>query len=136
MFRDSLPFWRRAGDGGWDDAIATAAEAGQAHFAEAQLAADALARQCQFGEAMHVLLLQSLAALRERLNERFADSLTSREILRSTKLPDRGRTALHQIVARVERAYFGEHPASLSDYDACRANFDTVAEVLRADALG
>jgi len=44
--------------------------------------------------------------MRERLNEKFADSFTSREILRSTKLPQDGRNSLHDIVTRVEWTYF------------------------------
>jgi len=59
-------------------------------------------REGRFVEAMHALLLQSLADIRQQLDEQFADSLTSREILRGTKLTSHGRTSLHRIVAAVE----------------------------------
>jgi hypothetical protein len=95
--------------------------------------ADALARQGRFGEAMHALLLHGLMEIRRRLDEKFADSLTSREIRHSIRLSDRGRAALSDIVARVERCYFGEYPASASDYQGCRASFDALAAVLRMD---
>jgi hypothetical protein len=79
---------------------------------------------------MHVLLLQGLADIRARLDEQFADSLTSREILRSTKLSDAGRISLRDIINRVEWSYFGEHPAAQPDYAACRASFNALATAL------
>jgi ectoine hydroxylase-related dioxygenase (phytanoyl-CoA dioxygenase family) len=93
-------------------------------------AADELAAEGRYVEAMHVLLLQGLADIRARLDEQFADSLTSREILRSTKLSDAGRTSLRDIINRVEWTYFGEHPAALPDYVACRASFNALATAL------
>src|SRR5262249_10252575 len=93
-------------------------------------AADDLARQGRFVDAMHVLLLQGLADIRRYLSEEHADSLTSREILRSTKLSDTGREPLRDIIARVEWTYFGKHPAEREDYAACRASFDALARAL------
>jgi hypothetical protein len=93
-------------------------------------AADDLARQGRFVDAMHVLLLQGLADIRRHLGEQFADSLTSREILRSTKLSEAGREPLRDIVTRVEWTYFGKHPAERADYLACRASFDALAHAL------
>ena len=93
-------------------------------------AADDLARQGRFVDAMHVLLLQGLADIRRHLGEQFADSLTSREILRSTKLSEAGRGPLRDIIARVEWTYFGKHPAERDDYAACRASFDALARAL------
>jgi hypothetical protein len=92
--------------------------------------ADDLAARGNFVDAMHALLLQGLANMRERLNEQFADSLTSREILYSTKLPQDGRNSLHDIVTRVEWTYFGERPATKTDYEACRASFTALAQSL------
>jgi len=82
---------------------------------------------------MHVLLLQSLSEMRKRLDLRFADSLTSREIMRRASVSKRARTALHDIVAAVERAYFGEHPAEAADYAACRTRFRTFSHALHDD---
>jgi hypothetical protein len=93
-------------------------------------AADDLARQGRFVDAMHVLLLQGLADIRRHLDEQFADSLTSREILRSTKLSEAGRGPLRDIITRVEWTYFGKHPAEREDYTACRASFDALTRAL------
>lgn len=102
--------------------------------AEVMMTADELARQGRFVEAMHTLLLQSLADMRQRLGEQFADSLTSREILRSSRLPDRGRASLREIIARVEWTYFGAHPAGPSDYQACREKFSELTLALNGEA--
>lgn len=97
-------------------------------------AADALAAEGRFAEAMHVLLLQALAAIRRRLEEPFADSLTSREILGSRRLSDALRMPLRDVVHRVEWTYFGEYPAAEADYLACRASFHALAQALQARA--
>jgi len=88
--------------------------------------ADDLAGQGRFVEAMHLLLLQTLTDLRQRLGVEFADSLTSREILRHAQLSDANRTLLQDIVARVEWCHFGGYPAALADYVACRQSFDAL----------
>jgi hypothetical protein len=90
---------------------------------EAQIEADDLANEGQFVEAMHVLLLQSLTELRHRLGLRFAESLTSREILRLSRISAHARLALANIVGDVERTYFGAQAANLQDYRVCRDNF-------------
>jgi hypothetical protein len=133
-FWDELPIWRL----GWRRDWSEGAEEGgmlAEHAPEAVAAvADDLARQGRFGEAMHALLLQSLADVRRRLDEQFADSLTSREILRSTKLPAEGREPLREIIARVERTYFGEYAAGPQDYMGCRDRFTELERVLHAAA--
>jgi hypothetical protein len=129
--RDALPFWRRASDEGWDTPAADPGAAALQRQADALAAADALSREGRFVEAMHALLLQSLADIRQQLDEQFADSLTSREILRGTKLTSHGRTSLHRIVAAVERTYFGAYPAKLDDYAACRQDFESLRYALR-----
>ena len=97
-------------------------------------AADELAAQGRFVEAMHVLLLQALAEIRRRLDEEFADSMTSREILYSKRLSDALRRPLREVVARVEWSYFGEHPAAREDYVACRASFGALTQALHQGA--
>jgi hypothetical protein len=129
-FRDLIPgFARRGGDWATDDAEFSGARPGTPAIALG--AADQLAAEGRFVEAMHVLLLQSLAAIRERLDEQFSDSFTSREILRSTRLPDAGRIPLRDMVNRVELTYFGRQPAALADYVACRTSFNALAQTLR-----
>lgn len=98
-------------------------------------AADQLAAEGRFVEAMHVLLLQGLAAIRVGLDEEFADSLTSREILRSAPLSDVGRSSLRDIVNRVELTYFGQRPAALADYVACRTSFNALTQALHGGAV-
>jgi hypothetical protein len=115
-----------------EDAIGGGGKAGSP--AAALGAADEFAAQGRFVEAMHVLLLQGLAAIRAGLDEEFADSLTSREILRRARLSDPGRASLRDIVNRVEWTYFGQYPAALADYQACRASFNTLTQALHGDA--
>lgn len=99
---------------------------------KAQIEADELARQGNFAEAMHVLLLQSVSELRSRLNVPIAVSLTSREILRGTAtLTSDGRAFLADIIGRVEVSYFGTHLPDGEEYLACRRNFDALVNILR-----
>jgi hypothetical protein len=97
---------------------------------EARIEADDLARQGHYSEAMHLLLLNSLSEMRRQLGTSFAISLTSREILRRTKLPDIGRQSLRAIIAAVERTYFGGDDAGQADYSDCRSNFETLKQSL------
>jgi hypothetical protein len=133
-FRDLIPMLRSPQGDDWmsEEAFGGGGKAGSP--AAALGAADELAAAGRFVEAMHVLLLQGLAAIRSGLDEEFADSLTSREILRRARLPDPGRTSLRDIVSRVELTYFGQYPAALPDYEACRASFNTLTQALHGSA--
>jgi hypothetical protein len=124
-----LPGWRAHNNEDW----ATTGDGfpGGAVPAEVGLSqADDLAAQGFFVEAMHLLLLHSLAEIRRRLRTEFADSLTSREILRRARLPEEVTTALRSIVTRVELSYFGGYPAGQRDYNACRTGFEALSAVL------
>jgi hypothetical protein len=92
--------------------------------------ADELSSKGYYKEAMHVLLLRAIAEMRERLGVDFAHSLTSREILRRSNLPEPGKMSLRDIIARVELSYFGPYPAAASDYAACRSSFQELLELL------
>jgi hypothetical protein len=105
-------------------------------MAEARLMADDLAKLGRFVEAMHVLLLQCLTELKKQLDIRFADSLTTREILLRIRLSDAGRTSFATIVREVERTHFGEQGADERDYLACREHFETLKQTLRRDLPG
>jgi len=133
-FRDLIPGLRAGRGRGWDadDAGFGAVKTGTPGVALG--AADQLAAEGRFVDAMHVLLLQSLAAIRERLDEQFSDSFTSREILRSTRLPEPGRAPLRDMITRVELTYFGRQPAVLADYAACRASFNALAQTLHGSS--
>ena len=130
LFRDMVPMFRNRRSADWTGDEAGAAETGQPAAGMALGAADELAAQGRYVEAMHVLLLQALAEIRVRLNEQFADSLTSREILRSKQLSDELRHPLRDVIGRVEWTYFCEHPAERDDYLACRSSFATLARCL------
>jgi hypothetical protein len=78
--------------------------------------------------------LRALAEMRQRMDEQFADSLTSREILRSTRLPEGARASLRDVIVRVELTYFGERPAAQADYLACRTSFNALAQSLYGSA--
>lgn len=132
--RDMLPILRWRQSGTWTAEDAAPGEV-EARTPEAVLAAaDDLAADGRFVEAMHVLLLQGLAEIRRVLDEQFADSLTSREILHSARLSDTGRASLRDIISRVEWTYFGEHPAEHADYVACRTSFNALARALHGRA--
>jgi hypothetical protein len=129
--RNSIPGWGAGRDSHWLNAPfdpANALRASENPLAEA----DSLAAEDRFVDAMHLLLLHALAEIRRRLAVEFPDSLTSREIARLARLTERGRSALDRIVTRVEWSYFGEHPASRSDYEACRAGVADLTLALEA----
>jgi hypothetical protein len=133
-FRDMIPILRSGRGGVWDDDEAGSLQTGPRAPEVVLGAADELAAQGRFVEAMHVLLLQALAEIRRRLDEEFADSMTSREILYSKRLSDALRRPLREVVARVEWSYFGEHPAARDDYLACRASFGALTQALHQGA--
>jgi len=129
-FRDLIPVLRAGRSGAWDEDEAASLATGPRSPEVVLEAADDLAAQGRFVEAMHVLLLQALADIRRRLDEEFADSLTSREILRSRQLSEPLRRPLREVINRVEWTYFGGHSADRNDYLACRASFSTLAQTL------
>jgi hypothetical protein len=130
-FRDLIPLWGGQTANAWDTQAAESGEALLEQPTQALRAADELGRDGRFVEAMHMLLIQSLADIRQYLGEQFADSLTSREILRGVRLPVEGRASLHDIVSGVELTYFGGRPATAADYTACRHSFESLRQALR-----
>jgi hypothetical protein len=132
-FRDLIPLFRSSRGDSWTDEAMTA-DLERRNPGLVLAAADELAAEGRYAEAMHVLLLRGLADIRARLDEPFADSLTSREILRSTRLPDRARDSLRDVVGRVEFTYFGEYPAGQQDYAACRTSFNALEQALHGSA--
>ena len=119
---------------GWEPPPPGESEVKVSSETDALAAADRLSREGSFVEAMHVLLLHSLAEIRRQLGEQFADSLTSREIVRAARITGGARTALRDIVGAVERTYFGAYPAEAGDYATCRQNFATLQQALRSGA--
>jgi hypothetical protein len=131
--RDSLPAFSRS-----RKTVASAqpppSEAQSSRMEEARIEADDLARQGHYGEAMHLLLLNSLSEIRRQLGTSFAISLTSREILRRVQLPDIARQSLRAIIAAVERTYFRGDDAGQADYSHCRSHFETLKHALASVA--
>ncbi len=130
--RDMLPGSRLGRRSEWDETSELTGMGPARSDEAAQIEADELARQGRFVEAMHVLLLQGLNEMRKRLDLRFADSLTSREIVRQADVPSNARTALRDIIGWVERAYFGSYAASSNDYLACRQSFGALSDALQS----
>ena len=79
-----------------------------------------LAAQGRFAEAIHALLLRALAGLEEYAAK---PALTSREVLRGSRLGRDARSALGVLVSAVERAHFGRKAAGPAEYEACLAEF-------------
>lgn len=97
---------------------------------QARLAADELASQGRFTEAIHALLLQSITEIKRLLGISIAISLTSREILNRLSLSPDGRSGLADIVSRVEISYFGHHQPGQQDYLDCRRSFEMLTNSL------
>jgi hypothetical protein len=133
-FRDLIPIWRAGAGGAWAEEESALGESSPGNQAVIIGAADELAARGRFVEAMHMLLLHGLAHIRARLDQQFSDSLTSREILYSSNLPEAARTSLRDVVNRVELTYFGQRPAGLADYTACRESFNALERSLYGGA--
>jgi hypothetical protein len=87
-----------------------------------------LARAGAFAEAIHLMLLRALEALRRRLGISWAKSLTSREIVRRSELPASDRSALKMLVGAVEISRFGGQSANEQIYRACLDQYRLIGE--------
>jgi hypothetical protein len=88
--------------------------------------ADRLARQGAHGEALHLLLLYCFNEMRRRFGLGLPPSLTSREILGLSVLPEIRRTGLSVIVSAVEVSHFGGRPVDEATYLSCRERCEDV----------
>jgi hypothetical protein len=95
-------------------------------------AADALARAGRYGEAIHALLLDTLAALSR--SAELPPSLTSREIVAGVRLPPAAREALAGLTLSVEVSRFGGAEPGEADYRLCVDRFHTFVATYRAAA--
>ncbi|WP_242344604.1 DUF4129 domain-containing protein [Anaeromyxobacter terrae] len=91
--------------------------------------AEAAAAAGRYGEAIHALLLDTLAALSRAA--RLAPSLTSREIVGRVRLAAPAREALAGLVAAVELSHFGGAAPGEADYRACLDRFHVFLESYR-----
>ena len=87
-----------------------------------------LARAGAFAEAIHLMLLRALEALRHRLGTSWAKSLTSREIARRSELAPTDRSALKMLVGAVEISRFGGQSANEQIYRACLDQYRLIGE--------
>ena len=93
-----------------------------------------LARTGAFAEAIHLMLLRALEALRHRLGTSWAKSLTSREIARRSELAPTDRNALKMLVGAVEISRFGGKSANEQIYRACLDQYRLIGESRMATA--
>lgn len=89
--------------------------------------ADALAAEGRFAEAAHLLLFRSIEDIEGRRPYLVRPALTSRDIARSSGLPEAARTAFSGIARVVERSHFGGAPVGADDFAACRRAYETFA---------
>jgi hypothetical protein len=90
---------------------------------------DGLARQGRFAEAIHALLLRAIDELDAG---RARPALTSRELLRRSRLGRDARDALGALVTAVEWGHFGAKPVGLADYEASLAAYRRLRTAWRA----
>jgi hypothetical protein len=90
-------------------------------------AADALAAESRFGEAIHLILFRSIEDLAGRRPGAVRPALTSRDIATLTLMPAAPRTAFARIAQRVETSFFGGRDASAADFAAARGDYEAFA---------
>lgn len=88
---------------------------------------DDLAAQGRFDEAIHTLLLRSIADIRKNRPRAVPKAMTSREISHITILSDLARRAFRNIGDRVERSYFGGQGLTEVDFKRSRDDYETFA---------
>lgn len=89
---------------------------------------EALAAAGRFDEAVHLLLLRSMAAV-ARTVEALPISLTSREVLARARLPAGAAAELGGIVDAVETSRFGGRPVGRGGFEACRERYRRFASL-------
>lgn len=90
-------------------------------------AADGLAAEGRFAEAIHYLLFHSIEDIARRRPALRRPSLTSRELASAALLPGAVRPLFARIAALVERSLFGGRPVDLADWEAARAAYADLA---------
>ncbi len=89
--------------------------------------AELLADEGKFGEAIHVLLLLTIAELARRKKD-LHPALTSREIVVKVPVPGPARPHLSSLVDAVEHSLFGGLEPGRPEFDACLAHFNEFAD--------
>lgn len=89
--------------------------------------ADRLAREERYAEAVHLLLLRSVADIETRQPRALRVSLTTREIAALPALPETGRSAFALIGRVVEESLFGRAAVSAATFAECRRAYEAFA---------
>jgi len=92
--------------------------------------ANVLAAQGHFGEAAHVLLLQTVRHIGRRAS--IADSLTTREILARVPMPDSARDAFEELAGVVEPTVFGASEPDAATWKQCQ---EAYSRLLSAEGI-
>jgi len=90
-------------------------------------AADVLAAEGRFAEAIHYLLFHSIEDIARHRPALRRPSLTSRELASATLLPASVRPLFASIAGLVERSLFGGRPVAPADWQAARAAYTDLA---------
>lgn len=84
---------------------------------------DALAGQGQYDEAVHLLLMRSVADINSFRPDLVRVHFSSRDISTHPLMPDAARPAFREIVGWVEKSFFAGQPVGKEGFDACRAAY-------------
>ncbi len=90
-------------------------------------AADALAADGRFAEAVHLLLERSVEDIGHRRPGLVRPAFTARSIAMLHELPEAARQAFGQICAIVERGIWAERAIDAGDWTAARAQYESFA---------
>ncbi len=93
---------------------------------------DALAARGEYDEAVHLLLMRSVADINAFRPDLVRPHYSSRDILSHPLLPEAARPAFRQIVAWVEKSFFAGIPVGKEGFDACRAAY---MDFVRAEGI-
>lgn len=102
-------------------------------LADTRTKAERLADEGRYGEAIHVLLLETMGQLAGRITGGLHKSWTSREVLRLTKLSPEAHRPLEALVEAVETSLFGHETPGELDYRSCARQFQEFAAAVGAE---
>jgi len=93
---------------------------------------DALAERGEYDEAVHLLLVRSVADINAFRPDLVRPHYSARDILSHPLLPEAARPAFRAIVQWVEKSYFAGLRVGKAGFDACRAAY---MDFVRAEGL-
>ena len=84
---------------------------------------DKLAAEGSYDEAVHLLLVRSVADINSFRPDLVRKHYSARDIRSHPLLPEAARPAFTEIVRCVEKSYFAGLPATRTDFETCRAAY-------------